>query len=203
MPPPARKASADAPTAATHSSRRLDLAARAEGAQRSRRECAEDRRESGTFKRPLRWAWPRQPRPPAPPLARFLDLRAGARGGVGREVGRLRRGALDFRTEKQKAGVPPLPAASRARGPLPPAVRTPLLLLDPQFLRVMGVGKGAFRGCGKLPAARPRPLPTGCPLFPQEGPIRGRGGSGGRHGPDGGLPAPSSLPCPYKQAQRD
>lgn len=184
-PPAAPKVSGDALTAATHSTWRLDHAPRAKLGQRGRRERAEEPSERGTFKRPHSGRGLGAPPTPRP-APRWVPGPAGGSAGVaGWEVGRLRRGAQGFRTEKQKAGIPPLPAASRARGPLPRA--GPLCPVGPRVSRAKWSWERSLptaRGGpgGKQPAARPRPLPTGRAFFLREGPIRGGGGSSSRMG---------------------
>lgn len=184
--PPAPKVSGDAPTAATHSSWRLDHAPRAELGQRSRRECAEELRECGTFKRPPGGRGLGSPaHHRAPPLARFLDPRQGALGASGGRWGVCAAGlrASGPRNKRQESRLflllPALGAAPAGRAPLPAA--------DPRFLGVNGVGKGAFlrRGTARRP---PRPLPAGCASFLQEGPVPGREAPAAEIGPLG-LPA--------------
>lgn len=139
----------DAPTAGTHSSRRQDHAPRAECDRPGPKQCTGSREARpwrvGTFKSPGGrglCAPPPAPRPaPCAAPRGFPEPLCGA-GGVGQEGGRRgrQRQARGLRTGRQKAGIPPLPAASRPLGNFPrlgtsPAGLTPLRRRDPAVSR--------------------------------------------------------------------
>lgn len=108
----------DAPTAPTHSSRRRAHAPRAELERPGRRERAESQeprlaRADRLLKTPPEGVACLRPAPPRP-----ADSRTRSRG-LGRQAGGLLVADSGLRTKRQKAGVPPLPAASRPPGIFP------------------------------------------------------------------------------------
>lgn len=128
----------DAPTDATHLSQRQDHAARAglarqaEGEEVSEESWSSCPPSAGTFKRCSDGRGLCEPRPhpaaPGPGKPRGFPHPRRPAGGVGNEPGRLRGRAQGTRTEKQKAGIPPLPTASRPLGNFPPTRTAPLAL---------------------------------------------------------------------------